>query len=202
MPANPRRVEIVKKETPFKGYFQIDRYTLRHELFDGGMGPEVSREVFERGHAACVVPYDPQRDEVVLIEQFRPGAYASGDENPWLIEIVAGIIDPGETPENVVRRESVEEASLAVTDLHNLGTHLMTPGGSSESMAIYVGRCDASGAGGTHGLQDEGEDIRVFTASSDEAIAMVRDGRIRNAMTGLALLLFDGVREDLQREWS
>lgn len=202
MPNNPRRVEIIKKETPFKGYFQLDQYILRHELFAGGMGPEISREIFERGHAACIVPYDPVRDEVVLIEQFRPGAYAADHPSAWLIEVVAGIIETGETAENVVVRESLEEAQLTVTDVRELGTYLMTPGGSSESMAMFVGCCSAEGAGGIHGLADEGEDIRVFTVGADEAIAMTRDGRIANAMTALALMLFETHRRDLRREWS
>ena len=101
------RIEVIEKTTPFQGYFRIDRYRLRHRKFDGGWTDEMSREIFERGHAAAVLLYDPERDRVVLIEQFRPGAYAAGME-PWLIEVVAGIIDPGETPEDVVRREAVE----------------------------------------------------------------------------------------------
>ncbi|MEQ8695449.1 MAG: NUDIX domain-containing protein, partial [Bauldia litoralis] len=104
-------VDILEKTTPYKGRFQIDRYRLRYHRFDGAWSEPVLREVFERGHAAAVLPYDPVRDEVVLIEQFRPGPLAAGEASPWLIEIVAGIIDPGETPEEVVRREADEEAN-------------------------------------------------------------------------------------------
>lgn len=197
-----RRVDLIAKETPFQGYFRVDRYTLRHSQFEGGLGPEITREVFERGHAACVVPYDPARDEIVLIEQFRPGAYAAGDPDPWLIEVVAGIIDAGETAENVCYREAEEESGLSVTALEPLGKHYMTPGGSSESIAFFVGRCESARASGVHGLDVEGEDIRVFAVPADEAIAMVHDNRIRNAMTALALLRFAAKREALRRAWA
>ena len=196
-----RMVELILREIPFKGYFQVSRYHLRHTQFKGGMGPRISREVFERGHAVCVVPYDPIRDEIALIEQFRPGAYAAGDPDPWLIEVVAGIIDANETLENVARRESLEETGLTISALDYLGKHYMTPGGSSESIAMYAGCADFTRLGGLHGMADEGEDIRVFAVPAREAIAMVHDNRIRNAMTALALLLFESRRQVLRRDW-
>ncbi|MAO91389.1 MAG: ADP-ribose diphosphatase [Rhodospirillales bacterium] len=196
-----RMVELILREIPFKGYFQVSRYHLRHTQFKGGMGPRISREVFERGHAVCVVPYDPIRDEIALIEQFRPGAYAAGDPDPWLIEVVAGIIDANETLEDVARRESLEETGLTISALDYLGKHYMTPGGSSESIAMYAGCADFTRLGGLHGMADEGEDIRVFAVPAREAIAMVHDNRIRNAMTALALLLFESRRQVLRRDW-
>ena len=196
-----RMVELILREIPFKGYFQVSRYHLRHTQFKGGMGPRISREVFERGHAVCVVPYDPIRDEIALIEQFRPGAYAAGYPDPWLIEVVAGIIDANETLEDVARRESLEETGLTISALDYLGKHYMTPGGSSESIAMYAGCADFTRLGGLHGMADEGEDIRVFAVPAREAIAMVHDNRIRNAMTALALLLFESRRQVLRRDW-
>jgi len=196
-----RMVELILREIPFKGYFQVSRYHLRHTQFNGGMGPQISREVFERGHAVCVVPYDPRRDEIALIEQFRPGAYAAGDPDPWLIEVVAGIIDENETLEDVAQRESMEETGLTISALDYLGKHYMTPGGSSESIAMYAGCADFTRLGGLHGMADEGEDIRVFAVPAREAIAMVHDNRIRNAMTALALLLFESRRQVLRRDW-
>lgn len=194
---NGKQVEVIDKETPFKGYFQINRYTLRHEQFGGGMGPEITREIFERGHAASVVPYDPIRDQIVMIEQFRPGAYAAGSSNPWMIEVVAGIIEAGETAEDVCRREVVEEAGIEIRSLHHLATHYMTPGGSTESMAMHVGSCDSEGVGGIHGLADEGEDIRVFVLPRKEALDLVHRNEIQNAMTALNLLLFEQMRPSL-----
>ena len=180
------RVEVIELTTPFQGYFRIDRYHLRHRKFDGGWSEVMSREIFERGHAAAVLLYDPGADRVVLIEQFRPGAYAAGME-PWLVEVVAGIIDPGETAEDVVRREAVEEAGCEITELHFIGRYLTTPGGSSESLALYCGRVDASGAGGIHGLDHEHEDIRVLPLSRQEALDRLGRGEISNLFTVAAL---------------
>ncbi len=196
-----RKVELIRKETPFQGYFRVDRYHVRHSQFRGGMGPEISREVFERGHAGAVVPYDPQTNEIVLIEQFRAGALAANDPDPWLVEIVAGIIEPGETAENVVERETMEEAGVSVFDLIPLGKHYMTPGGSSESIAFFAGRCDATSVGGVHGLISEGEDIRAFTLPLPDAVEMVLDNRIRNATAALGVMLLQARLEDLRRRW-
>ena len=107
-PAKPSHVESLERAPVFQGYFAVDRHSLRYEQFKGGMGPTVSREIFERGHAVCVLPYDAKTDQVVLIEQFRPGPFAAGDPEPWLIETVAGIIDAGESAETVARREAEE----------------------------------------------------------------------------------------------
>lgn len=196
-----RKVVPLRCDRVFDGYFKVDRHTLRHAQFSGGLGPPITREIFERGHAAAVLPYDPERDAVVLIEQFRPGAYTAGDPNPWMIEIVAGIIDPGETAAQVCLREGQEEAGLALSDLVPLGNFYMSPGGSSETIQLFAAQCDASKAEGIHGLDHEGEDIRVFTASFGEAMAMVHANLIVNAMTSLALLLFSDRRETLRAKW-
>jgi len=201
-------VEVIEKTTPFQGYFRIDRYRLRHRQHAGGMGAEQTREIFERGHAVTLVPYDPVADRVVLIEQFRPGAFAArqsgwfaDDFSPWLIETVAGIIDPGESPADVAIREAVEEAGCEVTDLVQALHYLATPGGSTESMFVYIGRIDSSGVGGVHGLADEGEDIRVFTVPTAEAFAMVDDGRIINAMTLIAINWLRSHLDEVHRQW-
>lgn len=180
------RIEIREKATPFKGYFQVDRYRLRHRKFDGGWTEEMTREVFERGHAAAVLLYDPERDAVVLIEQFRPGAYAAGLD-PWLIEVVAGIIEEGETPEEVVRREAVEEAGCTVTALHPIGCFIASPGASSETVVVFCGRCDSRGAGGIHGLDHEHEDIRVLALGRQEALERLAAGGIANLPAVVAL---------------
>lgn len=197
----PRKIEIIDKETAFQGYFRIDRYRLRHETFAGGMSGEITREIFERGHAASALPYDPARDEIVLLEQFRVGAHAGGFD-PWLIEIVAGIIEDGETPEELVRREIQEEAGLTAFDLEPIGAYLLSPGGTSETMHFYCARIDASTAGGLFGLDDEGEDIRAFVLPGSEVSDMLASGRITNATAVIALQWFLLNRDRLRRLWS
>lgn len=202
-------VEVIEKETAFEGYFRIDRYRLKHRQFEGGWGPELSREIFERGHAACCLLYDPDLDQLVLIEQFRPGAYAAlaspwfdeTQDTPWLIEVIAGIIEDGEDPEEVVRREALEEAGCEIGRIEPLFHYLATPGGSSESMFVFLGRVDARGAGGTHGLKHEGEDIRVFAIDVEEAFDMLDAGRIANAMTLIPLQWFQAHHRELRERW-
>src|SRR5262245_35390923 len=101
--------ELVRHEVAFQGYFRIGRYAFRHTLHDGGMSGVITREVFERGQSGAMLPYDPKRDEVILIRQFRAGAYVAG-RHPWLWEIIAGMIEKDETAEAMIRRETVEEA--------------------------------------------------------------------------------------------
>lgn len=201
-------VELICKEKSFSGHFSVDRYRLRHRQYKGGRGPEISREIFERGHAAAVLMYDADLDLFVFIEQFRPGAYAAlsspwydAGDSPWLLEIVAGIIGDGETPADVVRREAVEEAGCEIKDLEFICHYLVTPGGSTESMFSFCGRVDASNAGGFHGLAEEGEDIRVLTLTPEEAYAALADGRIRNSMTMIPVLWFKENHARLRARW-
>ncbi|MBX9634113.1 MAG: NUDIX domain-containing protein [Magnetospirillum sp.] len=193
-------VQVIAKDTVFKGYFQMDRYRLRHRTFAGGWTAEITREIFERGHAVVVVLYDPIRDEIAMIEQFRTGALAAG-EYPWLVECVAGIIDPNESPEQVARRETVEEAGTEATDIFEVGKFIITPGGSSETVVLFCARIDATQIGGLHGLEHEGEDIRVFTLPLTEAYAMVRDSRINNSMAVVAIQWLMLEKAALKARW-
>ena len=195
-----RKVEILEQTSPQTGYYRIDRFRLRHSLHQGGMSPEISREVFERGHVGAVLPVDMVRGEILLIEQFRPGALAAGWE-PWVLECVAGVIEEGETPEDLVRREAVEEAGCELGDLRFVYSYLTSPGASSETVHLFMGRADLSSAGGIHGLVEEGEDIRVLVVGIDEALAMLAEGRIVNAKTIIALQWLASNRAELQREW-
>ncbi len=194
-------VELIEKTTPYQGYFRIDTYRLRHRCFGGGWTEVMSRELLERGHASVVLPYDPARDRVVLIEQFRIGAYAAGFA-PWLIEPVAGMVEAGETPEEVARREAVEEAGCEITDLEPIGTVLSTPGGCSEVLHLYCGRVDSAGIGGIHGLAHEHEDIRAFTLPMDTALERLAKGDYNNASTVITLQWLALNRERLKKKWS
>jgi len=194
-------IQIVEQQTVYKGYFRIDRYRLKHRLFAGGWSDVMMRELFERGHAVAVLPYDPLRDTVALVEQFRIGALSAG-RRPWVIEIVAGIIEAGERPEDVAGREAQEEAGVALQALEKIHTVLVSPGGASETCAIYCGRADLSGAGGIHGLAHEHEDIRVLVVSADAALRLLADGAIENATAVIALQWLALNRDRLRRDWS
>jgi ADP-ribose pyrophosphatase len=182
----PNDVTIEEKTTLSDGYLTVSRYRLRHELYAGGMGASLLREVVERGATAAVLPYDPVHDKVLLIEQFRPGAYVGGG-NPWLKEIVAGVIEPGETAEDVARREAVEESALALHDLLPIANIFLTPGICSEQCQIFCAVCDLAGAGGLHGHRGEGEDIKATVYDFADVEAMVRAGSLSNAITMVAL---------------
>lgn len=193
-------VQIVAKTREFQGYFAIDRWRVRHRTFAGGWTGDIVREVFERGHAVVVILYDPERDSIALIEQFRVGALAAG-QYPWLIECVAGIIDPGETPEQVAIREAHEEAGAKPDHIEHIGKFIVTPGGSSETVELFVAQVDCSRIEGLHGLAHEGEDIRVFTLPVTEAYGMVKDGRIANSMAVVAIQWLMLEREALRARW-
>ncbi|ANC05285.1 ADP-ribose pyrophosphatase [Pseudomonas putida] len=196
----PKAVEIVERANCFQGFYKLDKVRLRHELFAGGMGREISRELFVRHDAVCVLPYDPQRDEVVLIEQFRVGALDKTD-NPWLIELVAGLIDKDEQPEEVAHREAEEEAGLSFSALWPMTRYFPSPGGSDEYVHLFLGRCSSEGAGGLHGLEEEGEDIRVRVWSFEDALQAVRDGRIANAASIIALQWLALNRDEVRGMW-
>lgn len=195
-----KEVKIEARERLFQGYFAIDSYRLRHTLFGGGLSPRIQREVFERGHAAALLPYDPVADTVVLIEQFRIGAHAAGLD-PWLVEIVAGIIEDGENAEELVHREASEEANCRLLALEPMGTYLLSPGGSSETMTFFCGKVDSRGLGGIHGLSHEGEDIRAFVSPWEDACAALKKNLYHNATTVLALQWLSLNREKLRRKW-
>lgn len=193
-------VEILEKTVCYKGFFRIDRYRLRHRLFNGGWSPPITRELFERGHAAAVLPYDPLRNEVVLIEQFRIGAMDTPD-GPWLLEIVAGIIEPDEITEDVVKRESMEEANCNITDLIPLYDYLASPGGMTERIALFCGRTDTTLAGGIHGATDEGEDIKVHVVTLETALQFLVSGEINSASAIIALQWLALNRDLVRKKW-
>jgi ADP-ribose pyrophosphatase len=199
--ATPSAVEIIRRDNCFQGFYRLDRLQLRHELFAGGMGREISREVFVRHDAVCVLPYDPLRDEVVLIEQFRVGAMGKA-ATPWLVELVAGLIDKDEQPEEVAHREAQEEAGLTFSALWPMLQYFPSPGGSTEFVHLFLGRCDSRGAGGLHGLVEEAEDIRVSVWALEDALQAVRDGRIANAASIIALQWLALNRAEVRGLWS
>ena len=194
-------VEIIEKTAAFQGYFRIDRYRLRHRRFDGGWSDVMTREVFERGQAVAVLPYDPQRDELVLIEQFRVGAYAEG-RAPWLIEVVAGIIEEGEDPAEVARREMQEETGCELLDLVPVADYLVSPGGTSQGVKLFCGRVNAGGAGGIHGLAHEHEDIRVMVEPAARIPEILASPGACDATTILSLQWLMLNRDAIRWRWA
>jgi ADP-ribose pyrophosphatase len=194
------KAELVDRVVAFQGYFRVGRYSFRHSLYQGGQSRIIVREVFERGHAAAVLPYDPLRDEVVLIRQFRAGSYVAG-RHPWNWEAVAGIIEEGETPERVVRREAGEEAGLEVGDLIPIHDLMLSPGAMSESCMVFLGRVDTATAGGVFGLESEGENILVKVVPFDEARAMLDRGDIDNAAAVVSLQWLALHRDEVRKRW-
>lgn len=178
----------------FTGFFELEVLNIAHPLYGGGMTPPLRREVLVSGDACVVLPYDPARDRVLLIAQFRPGVYLRGDADPWLIETVAGRLDPGETPEDTARREALEEAGIALGPLVALPPHYPSPAALTEYVYGFIGGADLSDPVAARlsaqrgGLAEEGEDIRVLIVDLAEAQAMLADGRIRNGPLIMALL--------------
>ena len=195
------RFTVQQRETLFQGYFRMDRLHLTHDRFDGGTVGPFTREVLERGHAVAVLPYDPLTDHVLLIEQFRPGPVLAGDKNPWLIEIVAGIIDAGEAPEQVARREMLEEANCPLEDLVLVQDCYVSPGCNSETCAIFAGRANLDKAGGLFGLSDEFEDIKTHIMHLDDALEWLATGRVRTAPAIIALQWLALNRDALRDRW-
>jgi len=197
-----KAVQILCREIAYQGFFRIERYRVRHRLHAGGWSPELEREVFERGAAVAVLLYDPERDAVVLVEQFRLAAHLAGFSG-WQVEIVAGIVDrDGEAEPDVARREAREEAGLAIQgDLVPIHRCLTSPGGTTETVALFCGRIDSRNAGGIHGVAAEHEDIKVVVKSYRDAMRLMRAQKIDNAFTLLALHWLAANRATLRRRW-
>ncbi len=184
----------------FRGFFEVQELTIRHRLYGGGWSDTFTRELFIRGRAVVVLLYDPRRDEIVVIEQFRVGALAD-KRSPWLLEFVAGIVEEGESIEEVAHREAQEEAGCVIKALEPAYEYWVSPGGTNETIAIYCGWVDTEGVGGIHGLPHENEDIRVETVPSEVAFAALEDGTINNAASIISLQWLQMHKSRLQQMW-
>jgi len=195
--------EIQEKIVCYQGFFRLERYRLRHRKFNGEWGRSITRELFERGNAAAVLPYDPHTDEVLLIEQFRAGAISMPGNNPWLLEIVAGVIEANETPEQVVERESIEEAGCQISNLIPLYDYLVSPGGTTERIMLFCGQVDMKtiAADSVHGNGEEDEDIKVHVMPVTEAIRLLNTGRISSASAIIALQWLALNHDSVRQRW-
>lgn len=184
-------VELLSRKRTFSGYFAVDQYRLRHRRHDGGWTQPIQREVFVSGDAVVVLPYDPVRDEVVLIEQFRIGPYANmqgaNAQEAWLMETIAGRFEPDEAPEEVARREALEEAGCHLGQFFPMGAYYQSPGCLAEKIHYFCAITDTDGIGGIHGCDHEDEDIRVAVLKREVALRGVAEGRVSNVTLAFAL---------------
>ena len=178
---------IEREERVFDGFFKVDRLSIRHAQFEGGE-IQIVRELFRRGNAVCVLLFDPARDTVVLVEQFRAGALAA--ESPWMLELVAGMVEPGESAEDVAIREADEEAGVELTNIQPITRYLPSGGGCDEWIDLLYAEVDSECAGGVHGLAHEGEDIKVHVIDATAAFELTRAGVVNSspAIIGLQWL--------------
>ncbi len=196
------KFDILLREVLFQGYFRVDRLHVQHERFDGSESRVYMRELFHRSpKVAGVLLFDPQHDKIVLVEQFRIAPAASGMD-PWLTEIVLGMVDANETPEQAARREVLEETGCEVQDLLPIANYFSSPGGTSEYVHLFAGRITTAPAeGGIFGLESENEDIRVHVLDAARAISLLYAGQIQDAQTMLALNWFATHHTDLRSRW-
>lgn len=189
----------VSLSRPYAEYFTLEEYGLTFRRYDGTQSEKVTRAVFVATDAVILLPYDPVRDRVLLIEQFRPGPFARGDDLPWQLEPIAGRLDAEENPETCARREAQEEAGLELSELHEVANCYASPGCSTEYFNIYVGLAALpDGVEGVSGLEQEAEDIRSYVYSFDELMQMVDGKQIVNAPLVLAALWLARHRDRLR----
>lgn len=196
-----KEFKIIDHEIVYNGFFRLETFQLQHTLFQGGWSEKITRELFMRGNCVAVLLYDPKRDEVVLIEQFRVGAVLNPDR-AWLLEIVAGAIEEGETAQEVAYRESMEEAGCEIEELMLINEFYTTPGGASERISLFCGKVDSSSVGGVHGLDDEHEDILVTVEKFDAVYQMVEEGKIESGIPIIAIQWLYINREKLREKWA
>ncbi len=176
-----RQVHVAAVHRPYAAFFAVEDYDLTHDRFDGTTSDTLRRAVFVMGDAVTVLPFDPIRRRVLLVQQFRAGPFARGDGQAWQYEPIAGRIDAGDTPESAARREAIEEAGLQLQDLHFVASYYPSPGAVSEYLYSFVALCDLpDDAGGLFGLAHEGEDIKAVVMDVTELQAWAQDGRISN----------------------
>lgn len=183
---NRSDVDVLRSEELYQRFFRVEKIFLRHKLFEGGWGREIGREIFLRGEAVAVLLYDPRLDCIGMVEQFRIGAM-NEPAGPWCYEVVAGMLEEGESPEEVALRELVEEANITPYAMEYICNYLSSPGGSDEKLHLFCGLCDLTNAGGVYGLPEEGEDIRFHIFSATDVFSELLNGRFNNAAALICL---------------
>ena len=196
-------IEILGEQTLYEGFFTLKRIQFKHKLFAGGESGVVTRELLIKGAASAVIAYDPKEDSVILVEQVRIGAayYPESHRSPWLLELIAGMVEKGEKPEEVALRESEEEAGIQVKNLTHCLSVWDSPGGTVERIHLFAGEVDSSQAKGIHGLAEENEDIRVHVVKREQAYQWMCEGKIDNGIAVLGLQWLQLNYAQLQQSW-
>ena len=194
-----KQFELLESAPQSKGFLKLASHSIRHESYNGGWCPVIQRDRLEGLSAVQVLMYDPQRDEIVMIEQFRVGAMGQLEE-PWMLEPVGGYKGVNEEPEQVARREALEEADCELFELVHIGDFFVSPGVSSEIIYLYCARVDSSKAGGVHGLEHEGEEVKVVVLPANEVMEELF-GRINSTSAIIATQWFAANRDELRKAW-
>ncbi|NWG46799.1 MAG: NUDIX domain-containing protein [Alphaproteobacteria bacterium] len=194
-------IDLIEAKPAYEGYGRVRRYLFRHRRFDGTWSSAVGRELFESGDAVVVLPYDPVRDEVVLVEQVRVAPLAR-NEPASLLECIAGRIGRGESPAAVARKEATEEAACPLGELIAMGSYFSSPGIFAELIHYFCARTSSEGLGGVHGLAEEDEDIRVHVLSTRAAFDALTEGRIRSGPAVIALQWLGLYRDAVRAAWT
>ncbi|KMW57097.1 Tellurite resistance protein TrgB [Candidatus Rhodobacter oscarellae] len=192
-------VETDAARKPYLDFFMLEEQDLRFRKFNGGVSATVQRAAFVSGDAVTVLPYDPVRDRVLVIEQFRFGPLLRGDRWPWSLEPIAGRIDPGESPADTAAREAQEEAGLAISRLESVANYYPSPGAVSEYLFSYVGIADLPDeAARIGGLEAEAEDIRGVILPFDGLMELLQSGEAQNGPLVLTALWLQAHRGRLR----
>ncbi len=194
-------VEVLSRKPLHAGYIRVDELILRHRLFAGGDSDPFRRELIVRPRGVGVLLYDPERREAVLARQFRVGMIDE-PRSPWMLELVAGMVDENEDPIEVARRESREESGIEPVQVVRICDYYNSPGVGNERISLFCGRVDAGSAGGIHGLDEENEDIEVVIVPYDDLVTAVEEGHINNAMTIIAVQWLQLHHEELHQLWA
>ena len=182
--------KINKKKNLYNGFYQLEKINFTHRRHDKTWSPNISREIFSGAHVATVLPYDPIKKEILLLKQFRVGIMSEGTHDPTIIEVVAGMIDGGETPEEAARRECFEETGCKIKKIKKIYSYYPAPGSSSSYYHFFLAEVDAFDGERIVGEKHENEDIQVKSYSIEEAMQMLREGEIINGVTLISLQWF------------
>ncbi len=192
---------IKQQQRSFSGFFTLDTLILTHALFSGGVSKPLQRELIYRGNAVAILLYDPDNDTIVIIEQFRVGAIHD-PQGAWVLELVAGFQEQGESIEDVLHRELEEEAGLVATRHESIYSYYSNPANSSDRVQLICAQVDSTKAGGIHGIESEGEDIKVHVIPYQQIDDLLTTGRLSSATPIIAIQWLQLNHERLRTAWS